>query len=113
MVPETGDVDTGIALADSEIERGTDLLIVAAPGVRPTPPSRSSVLTNTEPVKVLSRGAAATDRSPGWTWRRSPRRPAALPGTPRRRGCPAGRARVGRMSVVAASCCALRPAAHR
>jgi nicotinate-nucleotide--dimethylbenzimidazole phosphoribosyltransferase len=60
-IPDEGDVDTGIAIADGEIERGTDLLIVAAPQVRADAAVAVSVLTNTEPVKVLSRGAAATD----------------------------------------------------
>jgi nicotinate-nucleotide--dimethylbenzimidazole phosphoribosyltransferase len=60
-VPDDGDLATGIALADDAVDRGTDLLIVAAPGVRADAAVAVSVLTNTEPVKVLSRGAAATD----------------------------------------------------
>ena len=56
-----GDVSTGIGIADDEIDRGTDLLVVAVPGVQADAAVAVSVLTNTEPVKVLSRGAAATD----------------------------------------------------
>jgi nicotinate-nucleotide--dimethylbenzimidazole phosphoribosyltransferase len=60
-IPDEGDIDTGIAIADGEIERGTELLIVASPGVRADAAVAVSVLTDTEPVKVLSRGVAATD----------------------------------------------------
>jgi len=51
----------GIALADAEADRGTDLVILAAPGLGTDAALAVSVLTNTEPVKVLSRGVAATD----------------------------------------------------
>jgi nicotinate-nucleotide--dimethylbenzimidazole phosphoribosyltransferase len=51
----------GVLLADSEADRGTDLVILAAPGVDADAALAVSVLTNTEPVKVLTRGAAATD----------------------------------------------------
>ncbi|MCW2497942.1 nicotinate-nucleotide--dimethylbenzimidazole phosphoribosyltransferase [Jatrophihabitans sp.] len=54
-------LEAGVALADAEADRGTDLLIVASPEVRADAALAVSVLTNTEPVKVLSRGAAATD----------------------------------------------------
>lgn len=46
----------GVALADAEIDSGTDLLIVAVPGVDLAALTVVSVLTNTEPVKVLPRG---------------------------------------------------------
>lgn len=59
--PGEGDVETGIALADRAIDAGADLLVVAAPGLRADAAVAVSVLTNTEPVKVLSRGASATD----------------------------------------------------
>jgi nicotinate-nucleotide--dimethylbenzimidazole phosphoribosyltransferase len=52
-------VAAGAALADDEIDTGADLLIAAAPG--PTGAAAVSVLTDTEPVKVLGRGTAATD----------------------------------------------------
>jgi hypothetical protein len=51
----------GVQLADAEADRGTDLVVLAAPGVQADSALAVSVLTNTEPVKVLSRGAAATD----------------------------------------------------
>ena len=54
-------LEAGLALADAEVDRGADLLILAAPGVDADAALAVSVLTNTEPVKVLSRGAAATD----------------------------------------------------
>jgi nicotinate-nucleotide--dimethylbenzimidazole phosphoribosyltransferase len=60
-VAAEGDVDTGIAVADAEIERGADVLVVAAPAVGADAAIAVSVLTGTEPVKVLARGAAATD----------------------------------------------------
>jgi nicotinate-nucleotide--dimethylbenzimidazole phosphoribosyltransferase len=51
----------GVQLAEAEAERGTDLIVLAAPGVGADAAIAVSVLTNTEPVKVLSRGVAATD----------------------------------------------------
>jgi nicotinate-nucleotide--dimethylbenzimidazole phosphoribosyltransferase len=60
-VAADGDVSTGIGVADDVIDRGADLLVVALPGVQSDAAVAVSVLTNTEPVKVLSRGAAATD----------------------------------------------------
>lgn len=49
-------VASGIALADAEIDSGADLLVVAVPGVDAAVLTLVSVLTNTEPVKVLPRG---------------------------------------------------------
>jgi nicotinate-nucleotide--dimethylbenzimidazole phosphoribosyltransferase len=60
-VDSDGDVAAGAAVADDEIDAGADLLLVAAPGVDADAAIAVSVLTNTEPVKVLARGAAATD----------------------------------------------------
>jgi NaMN:DMB phosphoribosyltransferase len=60
-VPADGDIEAGIALADRAIDAGADLLVVAAPELRADAAVAVSVLTNTEPVKVLSRGASATD----------------------------------------------------
>jgi nicotinate-nucleotide--dimethylbenzimidazole phosphoribosyltransferase len=52
---------TGIAIADDEIERGTELLVLAAPTMAADAAVAVSILTDTEPVKVLARGEAATD----------------------------------------------------
>jgi nicotinate-nucleotide--dimethylbenzimidazole phosphoribosyltransferase len=51
-------ISAGAALADQEVDTGADLLIVAVPGPDAAIPALSivSVLTNTEPVKVLARG---------------------------------------------------------
>jgi len=54
-------ITAGIAVADDEIERGTDLLILAMPNMAADAAVAVSVLTDTEPVKVLARGEAATD----------------------------------------------------
>lgn len=56
-----GGLEAGVALADAAIERGIDLLVVAVPEMRADAAIAVSVLTNTEPAKVLARGAAATD----------------------------------------------------
>jgi nicotinate-nucleotide--dimethylbenzimidazole phosphoribosyltransferase len=60
-VSGVSDVAAGAALADELIDRGTQLIVVAVPEMRPDAATAVSVLTGTEPVKVLSRGAAATD----------------------------------------------------
>jgi nicotinate-nucleotide--dimethylbenzimidazole phosphoribosyltransferase len=54
-------VALGVAAADEEIDSGADLLIVAVPDAASESPAMVivSVLTNTEPVKVLTRGARA------------------------------------------------------
>jgi len=57
----TGTVATGVASADAAIDGGADLLVVAAGAGGVDAAVTVSVLTNTEPVKVLARGAAATD----------------------------------------------------
>jgi nicotinate-nucleotide--dimethylbenzimidazole phosphoribosyltransferase len=51
----------GAALADEEIDGGADLFLAAYPDGGAAAAVAVSVLTNTEPVKVLARGAAATD----------------------------------------------------
>lgn len=51
----------GLALADREVDSGADLLIVACPVVGVAAAVAVSVLTAAEPVRVLERGAAATD----------------------------------------------------
>jgi NaMN:DMB phosphoribosyltransferase len=54
-------VAAGAALADEEIDGGADLLIAACADPSTAAPTAIAVLTNTEPVKVLARGNAATD----------------------------------------------------
>jgi nicotinate-nucleotide--dimethylbenzimidazole phosphoribosyltransferase len=51
----------GVAIADYEIDSGADLFIAAYPDESVAAAVAVSVLTNTEPAKVLARGAAATD----------------------------------------------------
>ncbi|MEP7021582.1 MAG: nicotinate-nucleotide--dimethylbenzimidazole phosphoribosyltransferase [Pseudonocardiales bacterium] len=55
-------LSAGAAIADEEIDGGADLLILALQGPDTGTPSLTlvSVLTNTEPVKVLPRGAGLT-----------------------------------------------------
>ena len=55
-------IDAGAVLADEEIDGGADLLVVAlqGPDAGTSPLALVSVLTNTEPVKVLPRGARVT-----------------------------------------------------
>lgn len=61
-VEETGTpVAAGVAIADDEAERGTELVIVALPGLGVDTAAAVSVLADTEPVKVLPRGVAACD----------------------------------------------------
>ena len=55
---EADGIAAGVALADAEIDSGTDLLVVAVPDVDVAALTVVSVLTNTEPVKVLPRGTA-------------------------------------------------------
>ncbi len=52
----------GVAVADDEIDRGSDVLAVAVAGVDVPASILVSVLTNTEPVKVLPRGAGLSVR---------------------------------------------------
>ncbi|HEY2271744.1 MAG TPA: nicotinate-nucleotide--dimethylbenzimidazole phosphoribosyltransferase [Jatrophihabitantaceae bacterium] len=59
--PTDGGFEAGVALADGAADRGTEVLIVAAPQMRADAAIAVAVLTGTEPVKVLARGAAATD----------------------------------------------------
>jgi nicotinate-nucleotide--dimethylbenzimidazole phosphoribosyltransferase len=55
-------IASGADLADEEVDSGADLLIVAVQGPDAGTPALAlvAVLTNTEPVKVLPRGAEAT-----------------------------------------------------
>jgi nicotinate-nucleotide--dimethylbenzimidazole phosphoribosyltransferase len=52
--------DAGVRRVDNEVDAGADLLLLAVPHLGADLAIAASVLTNTEPVKVLSRGAAAT-----------------------------------------------------
>ncbi|MDQ6851167.1 MAG: nicotinate-nucleotide--dimethylbenzimidazole phosphoribosyltransferase [Actinomycetota bacterium] len=54
-------VAEGARLADTEVDGGADLLILALPRLGTDAAIAVCVLTNTEPVKVLTRGAAAAD----------------------------------------------------
>lgn len=49
----------GLAVADDEVERGTDLLILSGAGTGVCATVAVSVLTGSEPVRVLPRGPAA------------------------------------------------------
>ena len=53
--------DAGVRRVDEEVDAGADLLLLAVPGFAADIAVAASVLTSTEPVKVLSRGRAATD----------------------------------------------------
>jgi nicotinate-nucleotide--dimethylbenzimidazole phosphoribosyltransferase len=62
---EAGDgVAAGVAAADAEIDAGADLLIVAGRDDTVAPALAVSVLTGSEPVALLPRGAAATPSAP-------------------------------------------------
>ena len=61
MIELSDGLSAGIAVADDEIERGTELLVLAAPTMAADAAVTISILTDTEPVKVLARGEAATD----------------------------------------------------
>ena len=52
--------DAAVKLVDDEVDAGADLLLLAVPGFGADIAIAASVVTSTEPVKVLSRGAAAT-----------------------------------------------------
>lgn len=54
-------VAAGAAVADDEVDSGADLLVAALPDTGVLAAVVASVLTDTEPVKVLAGGAAATD----------------------------------------------------
>jgi nicotinate-nucleotide--dimethylbenzimidazole phosphoribosyltransferase len=51
----------GVAAADQQIDEGADLLVVASPPEPVAATAAVALLTDTEPVKLLPRGAAATD----------------------------------------------------
>lgn len=53
-------LEAGVSRIDAEVDGGADLLLLAVPGFDADLAIAASVLTNTEPAKVLSRGATAT-----------------------------------------------------
>jgi nicotinate-nucleotide--dimethylbenzimidazole phosphoribosyltransferase len=59
-------VEAGIAIADQEIDEGADMLIAGDMGIGNTTPASVliSVLTDTEPTKVVGRGTGIDDA--GW-----------------------------------------------
>lgn len=75
-------IDAGIAIADEEIDSGADLLIAGDMGIGNTTPAAAlvSILTDTEPVKVVGRGTGIDDA----TWIRK----CAAVRDARRRGWP-------------------------
>ena len=58
-------VQAGVDVADDEIDSGADLLIAGQLGVGATTPASVlvSVMTNTEPVKVIGRGSGIDDNA--------------------------------------------------
>lgn len=59
-------IEAGISIANQEVDGGADLLIAADLGVASTTPASVliSVLTDTEPIKVVGRGSGIDDA--GW-----------------------------------------------
>ncbi|MDQ1692332.1 MAG: nicotinate-nucleotide--dimethylbenzimidazole phosphoribosyltransferase [Pseudonocardiales bacterium] len=58
-------IEAGMTLADAEIDAGADLLVLGHLGVAASTPASAliSVLTDTEPVKVIGRGSGIDDAS--------------------------------------------------
>jgi NaMN:DMB phosphoribosyltransferase len=56
----TDRIGAGATVADEEVDGGSDLLVVSVPDSDIAAMTLVSVLTNTEPVKVLPRGAVVT-----------------------------------------------------
>jgi nicotinate-nucleotide--dimethylbenzimidazole phosphoribosyltransferase len=75
-------VRAGVAVADEEIDSGTDLLLTAGLGVGGSTPAATliSVITGIEPVKVVGRGSGIDDQA----WMRK----ATVVRDARRRGLP-------------------------
>lgn len=68
-MPVAGDpaaaIEAGAALADAEVDAGTDLVVLAVPGADGTTcAALASAICGVEPVKVLARGAAAAEPEP-------------------------------------------------
>jgi nicotinate-nucleotide--dimethylbenzimidazole phosphoribosyltransferase len=103
----------GAALADEEVDRGADLLIVALRGPDAGTPALAlvSVLTNTEPVKVLPRGAGLAPDM--WMARAVAVRDARRRGMPHRAQPAELLEEIGGVDVAAAAGFLLRAAARR
>ncbi len=61
LAPGDDAVATGIAAADDEVDRGADLLVLAARDATLAPAVAVGLLTGAEPVALLPRGARAVD----------------------------------------------------
>jgi nicotinate-nucleotide--dimethylbenzimidazole phosphoribosyltransferase len=103
----------GAALADEEVDGGADLLIVALQGPDAATPALAlvSVLTNTEPVKVLPRGAGLTPEE--WMDRAVAVRDARRRGMPHRAMPAELLEAIGGVDLAAAAGFLLRAAARR
>ena len=106
-------LEAGITIADAEADRGTDLILLAVPGVGADAALAVSVLTNTEPVKVLSRGAAATDPEAWMAWPWLEVRDQRLEAIKHRDNADALLAAIGSPRLAAAAGLALRAAGRR
>ena len=105
-------VAAGAAWADEEIDSGTDLFVVAVPGRSVESAIAISVLTNTEPSKVLARGIAATDPE-AWMADVVAVRDARLRCLPSREDPDALLAGIGSSALAAAAGLYIRAAARR
>lgn len=112
QLPAQGDVERGVSVADEEIDAGADLLILAVPGGDADAAIAVSVLTNTEPVKVLARGAAATDPD-AWMERAAAVRDARRRCMPYRDDSDRLLTEIGSERLAVAAGIALRAAARR
>jgi nicotinate-nucleotide--dimethylbenzimidazole phosphoribosyltransferase len=103
----------GAALADEEIDGGSDLLIVAlqGPDAGTAVLALVSVLTNTEPVKVLPRGAKLAPRE--WMEQAVTVRDARRRGMPHRAEPAVLLEQIGGVDIAAAAGFLLRAAARR
>lgn len=103
----------GATLADEEVDGGADLLIVALQGPDAGTPVLAlvSVLTNTEPVKVLPRGAGLAPQV--WMERAVAVRDARRRGMPHRAEPAELLGEIGGVDVAAAAGFLLRAAARR
>ncbi|MDQ2748513.1 MAG: nicotinate-nucleotide--dimethylbenzimidazole phosphoribosyltransferase [Pseudonocardiales bacterium] len=103
----------GAALADEEVDTGADLLIVALLGPDAATPVLAlvSVLTNTEPVKVLTRGAGLAPEV--WMQRAVTVRDARRRGMAHRAQPARLLEELGTVDVAAAAAFLLRAAARR
>lgn len=111
-IEPSGTLAGGAAIADDEIDSGADLIMLAVPGVEADAAVAVSVLTNTEPVKVLARGAAATEPE-AWMERAVAVRDARRHCMPLRSQPDQLLGAIGSMRLAVAAGIALRAAARR